>query len=40
MTPRFEDSIKLYEGSDDLKPTKATREAATLQDLGCEQRNF
>jgi hypothetical protein len=39
-TSRFDDSIKIHEGSDDPKPTKATREASTLQDLDCELRNF
>jgi hypothetical protein len=29
-TPRIEGSINLHKGSDDPKPTKATREASTL----------
>jgi hypothetical protein len=37
-TPRFEVSIKVLEGSNDPKPAEATREASTLQDLGCELR--
>jgi hypothetical protein len=39
-TPRFEDSIKLHEGSDDPNPTKATQGASTLQDLDCELRTL
>jgi hypothetical protein len=39
-TPRIEDSIKLHEGSNDPKPTKATREASTLQELNCELKTF
>jgi hypothetical protein len=39
-TPRIEDSIKLPEGSDDSKPTKAIREALTLQDLNCALKTF
>jgi hypothetical protein len=39
-TLRIEDSIKLHEGSYDPKPTKATREALTLQDLNCELKTF
>jgi hypothetical protein len=31
-TPINEDSIELHEGSDDPKPTRATREASTLRD--------
>jgi hypothetical protein len=31
-TPRSEDSIKLHEGRSNSKPTRATREASTLQD--------
>jgi hypothetical protein len=31
MTPRSKGSIKLHEGRSDSKPTKATREASTLQ---------
>jgi hypothetical protein len=32
-TQRFEDSIRLREGSDKPKPARATREATTFQDL-------
>jgi hypothetical protein len=39
-TPRIEDSIKLHKGSNDPKPTKATREASTLQDLNCKLKTF
>jgi hypothetical protein len=39
-TPRIEDSINLHEGSDNSMPTKATREASTLQDLNCELKNL
>jgi hypothetical protein len=39
-TPRIEGSINLHEGSDDPKPTKATREASNLQDLNCELKTF
>jgi hypothetical protein len=39
-TPRIEDAINLHEGSDNPKPTKATREASTLQDLNCELKTF
>jgi hypothetical protein len=35
-TPRIEDSINIHEGNNNHKPTKATREASTLQDLNCE----
>jgi hypothetical protein len=40
MTPRFEEFVKLHEGSDDPKPTKATREAITIQDLSYEMITF
>jgi hypothetical protein len=40
MTPRSEDSIKLREGRSDSKPTRATREASTLQDLNRELKPF
>jgi hypothetical protein len=33
-------SIKIHKGIDDPKPTKATREASTLQVLDCELRTF
>jgi hypothetical protein len=39
-TPRFEDSIKLHKVSNNPKPTKATREASTLQDFDCKLRTF
>jgi hypothetical protein len=39
-TPRIEDSTNLHKGSDDPKPTKATREASTLQDLNYELKTF
>jgi hypothetical protein len=39
-TPRIEGSINLHKGSDNPKPTKATREASTLQDLNCELKTF
>jgi hypothetical protein len=37
---RTEDSIKRHEGSNDPKPTKATREASTLQDLNLRAGNL
>jgi hypothetical protein len=40
MTQRFEDFVKLHEGNDDPKPTKATQEALTLQDLNCKLISF
>jgi hypothetical protein len=39
-TPRSKDSIKLREGRSDSKPTKATREASTLQDLNLRAENL
>jgi hypothetical protein len=36
----IEDSIKRHKGSDDPKPTKATRAASTLQDLICKLKTF
>jgi hypothetical protein len=36
----IKDSIKLHEGSDVPKPTRATRAASTLQDLNCELKTF
>jgi hypothetical protein len=39
-TPRIEDSIKRHEGSEGPKPTKATREASTLQDLHLQVENL
>jgi hypothetical protein len=36
----MEDAINLHEGSDNPKPTKATREASTLQDLSRELKTF
>jgi hypothetical protein len=39
-TPRIEDSINLHEGSNNPKPTKAPREASTLQDLNCKLKTF
>jgi hypothetical protein len=39
-TPRFEDSIKLLEGSDNPKSTRATREASTFQDLSYKMMTF
>jgi hypothetical protein len=39
-TPRSKDSSKLNEGSDDPKPTRATREASTFQELGYKLMTF
>jgi hypothetical protein len=39
-TPRIEGSINLHKGSDDPKPTKATRESSTFQDLNCKMKTF
>jgi hypothetical protein len=37
--PRSEDSIEMHEGRSDSKPTRATREAMTLQDPDLQLRN-
>jgi hypothetical protein len=39
-TPRIKDFVNIHEGSYNPKTTKATREASTLQDLGCELKTF
>jgi hypothetical protein len=37
-TPRMEGAIHLHEGSNDPKPTKATREGSILQEPDCKKK--